>query len=147
MGQSANLCCVKCNSILDRAAFQGLEVDLCPKCGGLWLDRGEITQASKLPETELSRLRELLRGQAGPPPVPTENKAPCPACEGNLSEVLLGTVHVDYCATCHGIFLDRGELHQAIEAVRARGRDTTPSQVLAAAISAASQQMDAVVEE
>jgi len=30
MAESANLCCVKCNSILDKALFQGLEVDLCP---------------------------------------------------------------------------------------------------------------------
>ena len=64
------LCCVKCNSILDRATFQGLEVDLCPKCGGLWLDRGEITRAAKLPEQELVRLRVLLtrrdRAAAGP---------------------------------------------------------------------------------
>jgi len=141
MGASANLCCVKCNSILDRATFQGLEVDLCPKCGGLWLDRGEITHAAKLPEKELARLRNLLRGSSGPPPVPTENKAPCPACEGQLSEVLLGAVHVDYCGTCHGIFLDRGELQQAIDAVRARERDTTPNQLIAAAISAASEQM------
>ena len=139
MGQ-ANLCCVKCNSILDRATFQGLEVDLCPKCGGLWLDRGEITRAAQLPEKELARLRNLLRGSSGPPPVPTANKAPCPACEGQLSEVLLGQVHVDYCGTCHGIFLDRGELEDAITAVRARDRNTSPSEVIAAAISAANAQ-------
>ncbi len=139
MGQ-ANLCCVKCNSILDRATFQGLEVDLCPKCGGLWLDRGEITRAAQLPEKELVRLRNLLRGSSGPPPIPTENKAPCPACEGQLSEVLLGKVHVDYCGTCHGIFLDRGELEDAITAVRARERNTSPSEVIAAAISAANLQ-------
>src|SRR5437764_613163 len=48
MTDSPNLCCVTCSSILDKAAFQGLEVDLCPKCGGLWLERGEITRAAKL---------------------------------------------------------------------------------------------------
>ena len=67
MSEATNLCCVKCNSILDRATFQGLEVDLCPKCGGLWLDRGEITRAAKLPETELARLRGLLTGPEGSP--------------------------------------------------------------------------------
>ena len=92
MGDPANLCCVKCNSVLDKALFQGLEVDLCPKCGGLWLDRGEITRAAKLPEAELARLRGLLTGSSGPPPVPTPNKAPCPACTGSLSEVVLGAV-------------------------------------------------------
>src|SRR5688572_8025057 len=94
MSEATNLCCVKCNSILDRGTFQGLEVDLCPKCGGLWLDRGEITRAAKLPEAELDRLRTLLTGKAGPPPVPTENKGPCPACPGSLAEVVLGAVHV-----------------------------------------------------
>jgi Zn-finger nucleic acid-binding protein len=137
MSDSANLCCVKCNSILDRATFQGLEVDLCPECGGLWLDRGEITRAARLPENELGRLREQLQGSSGPPPVPTENKAPCPACDGTLAEVMLGTVHVDYCGSCHGIFLDRGELEAAIEAVRARGGKVSADHVLAAAISVA----------
>src|SRR4029077_369673 len=136
MGESTNLCCVKCNSILDKALFQGLEVDLCPKCGGLWLDRGEITRAAKLPEAELARLRGLLTGASGPPPVPTLNKAPCPACTGSLSGVVLGAVHVDYCGTCHGIFLDKGELEQAIEAVKERDR-TTPARQVAAAVSSA----------
>ena len=129
---AANLCCVKCNSILDKATFQGLEVDLCPKCGGLWLDRGEITRTAKLPPTELSRLRGLLTGAGGPPPVPTENKAPCPACPGTLSEVVLGTVHVDYCGKCHGLFLDRGELEAAVQAVQARERTTSGQEVVIA---------------
>jgi Zn-finger nucleic acid-binding protein len=132
MSEATNLCCVKCNSILDRATFQGLDVDLCPKCGGLWLDRGEITRAAKLPEQELSRLRGLLTGAKGPPPVPTENVAHCPACPGNLAEVLLGGVHVDYCNKCHGIFLDRGELTAAVEAVRAKARDTAAHDVVIA---------------
>ena len=132
MPEGTNICCVKCNSILDKATFQGLEVDLCPKCGGLWLDRGEITRAAKLPPTELSRLRGLLTGAGGPPPVPTENKAPCPACPGTLSEVVLGTVHVDYCGKCHGLFLDRGELEAAVQAVQARERTTSGQEVVIA---------------
>src|SRR4029077_21293919 len=136
MGDATNLCCVKCNSVLDKALFQGLEVDLCPKCGGLWLDRGEITRAAKLPETELARLRTLLTGASGPPPVPTENMAPCPACPGSLSEVMLGAVHVDYCEKCHGLFLDRGELQAAIEAVHARDRNTAPQEIVIAISSA-----------
>ena len=97
----------------------------------------EITRAAKLPEAELARLRSLLTGASGPPPVPTENKAPCPACPGSLSEVVLGAVHVDYCGSCHGLFLDRGELEEAIEAVRARDRNTSARQVVAAAASGA----------
>jgi hypothetical protein len=96
------------------------------------LDRGEITRAAKLPEAELARLRGLLTGKAGPPPVPTEAVAPCPACPGSLSEVMLGAVRVDYCNRCQGIFLDKGELEGAVAAVRERDRNTRPEQVVAA---------------
>lgn len=135
--ETPNLTCVKCNSILDRATFEGLEVDLCPRCGGLWLDRGEITRAARLPETELSRLRSLLTDVGGPPPLPTESSVPCPACDGNLAEVVLGSVHVDYCAKCHGIFLDRGELEEALIAVRSRDKAASLQQMVAAAASMA----------
>jgi len=132
MPDATNICCVKCNSILDKATFQGLEVDLCPKCGGLWLDRGEISRASKLPQAELARLRALLTGAAGPPPVPTESVAPCPVCPGSLAEVMLGKVRVDYCSRCQGIFLDKGELEEAIAAVHERDRNTSPESIVAA---------------
>jgi Zn-finger nucleic acid-binding protein len=132
MSDATNICCVKCNSILDKATFQGLEVDLCPKCGGLWLDRGEIARAAKLPDKELAHLRNLLTGQSGPPPIPTDSIAPCPVCPGNLAEVLLGSVHVDYCGKCQGIFLDRGELEAAVDAVRARDRNTKPEEIMIA---------------
>ena len=138
MAPATNLTCVKCTSVLDRTTFEGLEVDLCPNCGGLWLDRGEITRAARLPDTEVSRLRGMLTDAGGPPPIPTEDKAPCPACDGRLAEVLLGKVHVDYCSSCHGIFLDRGELDDALAAVRARdGGRTTASQIVAVAASVA----------
>jgi len=128
---------VKCNSILDRATFEGLEVDLCPRCGGLWLDRGEITRAARLPEQELSRLRALLTDVGGPPPLPSDTTAPCPACDGKLAEVMLGGVRVDFCESCHGLFLDRGELEEALRAVRERDRNTTARQIVEAAVSAA----------
>ncbi|HXU05528.1 MAG TPA: zf-TFIIB domain-containing protein, partial [Polyangia bacterium] len=77
-------------------------------------------------------LRGLLTGAKGPPPVPTENIAHCPSCPGNLAEMLLGQVHVDYCGKCHGIFLDRGELQAAVEAVRAKARDTAAQNIIIA---------------
>ncbi|MES1165612.1 MAG: zf-TFIIB domain-containing protein [Verrucomicrobiota bacterium] len=137
MSDVTNLTCVKCTSVLDRATFEGLDVDLCPRCGGLWLDRGEITRAARLPESEISRLRGLLTEASGPPPLPSSHLVPCPACDGKLAEVVLGSVHVDYCGSCHGIFLDRGELEEALTAVRARDAGATARQVFEAAVSVA----------
>ena len=130
-----NLACVKCTSVLDRATFEGLEVDLCPSCGGLWLDRGEVTRAARLPAAEIERLKVLLTRADGPTPPPAPRLLPCPACEGSLTEVVLGSVHVDYCPACHGIFLDRGELEEALAAVRARDAGATSRQIFEAAVS------------
>jgi uncharacterized protein len=112
-----NLTCVKCTSVLDKARVGDVEVDLCPSCGGLWLDHGEIERIGRGQTGELDKLRTALSGSAQPDPV-SETVTSCPACPGALKEVVLGPVHVDYCNKCHGVFLDKGELDQAVAAVK-----------------------------
>jgi len=34
--------CPVCNVVLQIAERQGVEIDYCPKCRGVWLDRGEL---------------------------------------------------------------------------------------------------------
>jgi uncharacterized protein len=34
--------CPNCNEILVMSDRQGVEIDYCPKCRGVWLDRGEL---------------------------------------------------------------------------------------------------------
>jgi uncharacterized protein len=34
--------CPKCNVMLVMAERQGIEIDYCPECRGVWLDRGEL---------------------------------------------------------------------------------------------------------
>lgn len=136
MHEATQLTCVKCTSVLDRAEFEGLEVDLCPSCGGLWLDRGEITRAARLPETELTRLRTLVSEANPSAHLDSENNVPCPACHGLLAEFVLGSVRVDCCSVCHGIFLDRDELEEALIAVRAHDAEITGRQMVDAAVSA-----------
>ncbi len=38
----------------------------------------------------------------------------CESCEAPLHELRLGTVRVDVCLGCHGLWLDRGELHALV---------------------------------
>jgi Zn-finger nucleic acid-binding protein len=111
-----NLTCVKCESVLDKARVGEVEVDLCPSCGGLWLDHGEIERIGRGKPEDLAKLRTALTGSANPAGI-SDTTTHCPACPGALKEVVLGPVHVDYCGKCHGVFLDRGELDQAVSAV------------------------------
>ena len=111
-----NLTCVKCNSVLDKSKVGDIEVDLCPSCGGLWLDRGEIERLGAEARGAVDNLRRVLTGgsQAGLSDMPTA----CPACDGMLVEVRLGRVLIDFCKKCRGVFLDKGELAAALAAVK-----------------------------
>ena len=34
--------CPNCNATLVMSERQGIEIDFCPECRGVWLDRGEL---------------------------------------------------------------------------------------------------------
>ncbi len=40
----------------------------------------------------------------------------CPKCQGEMRTYERNGVHVDQCAECRGLFLDRGELEKLIDA-------------------------------
>jgi len=132
MGDAMLLTCLKCTSVLDKARIEDIEVDVCPACGGLWLDHGEVERISRKMQSELDRLRRLLSVKVRPPAVPSEVQKSCPACTGAVNEVVMGTIHIDYCSRCKGLFLDRGELDGAIAAVT-ETKMTVPQIIAAAA--------------
>jgi Zn-finger nucleic acid-binding protein len=69
----------------------------------------------------LDRLREALRDEArarGEHAV-TMN---CPRCTGKLHEDVYDDVRISRCDTCHGIWLDAGDLEHIIEQENAVGR-------------------------
>jgi Zn-finger nucleic acid-binding protein len=118
---SENRCCVKCDSILDRGTYAGVEVDLCPRCGGLWLDKGEIERIGQATSAQLEELKRLLLGDPKNRPAASDLTTACPACTGTLKEVVLGPIKVDFCVRCHGVWLDRGELDAGVLATRGKG--------------------------
>ena len=117
--------CPACQTTLDAFDSDGIELDDCPGCKGLWLDAGEL-------DALLSRKGVTVTGRDTPPgltAVSVDPEAPkriCPRCDGSLgrfayqkadhhSEALdirdRGVV-LDRCRTCGGIWFDRGELEK-----------------------------------
>ncbi len=52
--------CPRCDGTLKTNHFEGVDVDTCEKCGGVWLDSGELEQLTKRESGWFSRL--LQRG-------------------------------------------------------------------------------------
>jgi Zn-finger nucleic acid-binding protein len=59
---SGDMDCPACNVALVMSDRQGIEIDYCPKCRGVWLDRGEL---DKIIERSAS-----AAPQAAPAPAP-----------------------------------------------------------------------------
>lgn len=53
----------------------------------------------------------------------------CPNCQAGMKEITREGVQIDMCATCHGVWLDRGELNKLLELNRQEfGTASTPQQ-------------------
>jgi len=57
--QTPSLLCPICNMALTMSDRQGVEIDYCPQCRGVWLDRGELDKIIERSavETELPQRR------------------------------------------------------------------------------------------
>lgn len=53
------LICPNCNVGMTQANRSGIEIDMCPQCRGVWLDRGEL-------EKLLEPFRSEVRQEAAP---------------------------------------------------------------------------------
>lgn len=99
-----------------------LEIDSCPECYGLWFDREELKMIFQSPHLSQQILEEdaaerLLAPEADVGRKPGDRD--CPVCEEQpLFPSRMGETQIDYCIKCHGIWLDRSELEELVEAYR-----------------------------
>jgi Zn-finger nucleic acid-binding protein len=140
--------CVRCGTDFNLAAVGSVEVDVCRTCGGLWLDASELQQLSEMKDEALQGLHELVRrgaeSKGGAPyrsgaPDPTSEErrldSPCPACTGKLTSAVVGSIHVELCSGCGGVFLDPGELELATAEVRGRAEKLATIAAMARTVS------------
>ena len=84
-----------------------LNVDYCPKCKGVWFDRGELEQAMAVADPQLQIPGGAVRLQA-----------PCPRCDKPLYAFAYPQTRVviERCKACGGLWLDAGEFKLIREA-------------------------------
>ena len=104
--------CPKCQEALkqrgksDTDEFGFVVVDVCPKCEGVWLDKGELGRLNHslwvdIDEHEFRKVSEERR------------RIDCPRCDVTtrpVSPSSLKQLVIDHCPGCDGFWLDRGEL-------------------------------------
>lgn len=100
--------CPKCKNDLKAVEFEGVEVDRCDVCKGIWFDAGE---------------RDWLFGEdaaivldTGDPGVGKQNnqivRYRCPRCNGGMlrkTDHRHSRIQYEECTSCRGSFFDAGE--------------------------------------
>jgi Zn-finger nucleic acid-binding protein len=113
--RDSSLTCLICSQTMLRLHRDGLWLDGCSHCGGIWLDRGELESARHLTVETLAVIDAKLGWTSDPPGgvgVPAGDRS-CPACRLAMRETpapKASGVRVDVCHACQGVWLDPGEI-------------------------------------
>jgi Zn-finger nucleic acid-binding protein len=82
-----------------------VEIDRCPSCGGISLDRGETEIIDALD------LAPVIEGGVAVAADKRTEPARCYACARDMIALMgAGDVEYDWCEGCERLFFDRGEL-------------------------------------
>lgn len=107
-------------------AGPGVEIDICRRCGGLWLEHGEVQQLRSHRHTEVrvhfgpdathqvSQCHNchapMDRDAAQCPACGHANHLDCPHCDRVMQVIRRGPLRLDICEHCKGTWFDHHEL-------------------------------------
>jgi Zn-finger nucleic acid-binding protein len=92
--------------------LEGVEIDHCLSCGGIWLDAGEIELLLQDKQMAIN-----LQSQLGERKTMKSEKRKCPICLERMEQVDVGESHpvrIGHCRKNHGLWFDRGELQSVL---------------------------------
>lgn len=107
----ASLNCPDCAASLKPVFYEGVQVNFCLQCSGMFLDKKKLNNIQQSREIDIPTSTPAA-------PRKSEVGRNCPACNTSMQKVKYGKFRntiIDICKYCSGIWLDKGEL-EAIQA-------------------------------
>ena len=110
--------CPKCKAELFTFEVEGISLEQCNSCEGIWFDKNELRQVKDKADSDLNWMdfeiwKHPEKFKAG------RQKYDCPKCNVKM-EVLdydHTNIEIDYCKSCEGVWLDKGEIQKLIAAL------------------------------
>ena len=106
--------CPDCNAELVQKKRDGVDMEVCPSCAGMWLSSRELTQL----EDEAFDFGDDEKGSLMLDPTPSTRK--CPQC-GKLMKTFqyrLYDLEMDFCEDQHGYWLEADEDKRVLEIMK-----------------------------
>ncbi|MDH3615963.1 MAG: MFS transporter [Gammaproteobacteria bacterium] len=101
--------CPKCRADMEQIDVEGIEVDRCTICNGIWFDAGEMDLLKNKQAAAAIDIGDAKTGKQSN----AIDSYQCPRCSGAMIKVVdPRQTHIWYetCSSCHGSYLDAGEL-------------------------------------
>ncbi len=103
------LTCPRCEGLkLECQEINGIRIDTCGKCGGVWLHKGELDAITHPHDGDI----EYCSTDAAD--IDSISDACCPKCKGTkmvkVNFISFSDIVLEHCRKCQGLWLDRGEL-------------------------------------
>ena len=124
--------CPADGAMLDLYRLGHLKFGGCPKCHGMWLEKDELRKLkNKINDGQLHWLNREVDNIENASVISSSRL--CPNCPTNkLRSVIFGhsAVVIDWCPSCHGVWLDRNEFDSITAYLRDDATRATPSEVV-----------------
>lgn len=105
--------CPVCRIPLVGFELDGIELDRCIDCRGIWLDPGELEAIAEAAGVLPGGLTEAVRAAKGE----KHGERRCPRCQRRLRTVHVGhreAMEIDHCPRGDGLWFDQGEMEMLI---------------------------------
>jgi len=106
--------CPVCKTAMITFELEGVEVDFCNDCNGIWLDAGELEQllGNPLQAEQLINSFKVDKNCS-------EKPRKCPICLKKMKKIIINISEplllIDKCAKSHGLWFDKGELQDILK--------------------------------
>lgn len=105
--------CPVCKSAMITLELAEVEIDHCVRCGGIWLDSGELELLVEDATQAQSLLASFPEDSAA-----VESVRTCPICDGKMAKIVVAPskppLVIDKCRRSHGLWFDRDELQRVL---------------------------------
>ena len=100
--------CPKCDSVMENVTFNGINVERCTQCKGIWFSGAEHKELKAMKGSQSIDTGSAELGKE----YDTIQEVPCPECKESMQRVtdkFQPHIHYEACAKGHGVFFDAGE--------------------------------------
>lgn len=107
--------CVHCGDTLHQEKYEGVAVDTCHSCNGIWLDYGEISQIIDSRKKKFSLEEKIVQISRLAFDESLNETYYCPVCKKQMERfeyAINSGVILDRCPDDHGIWFDKDELER-----------------------------------